>query len=113
MTVLTNDIKKLIAFRLKKETFVRVVSTMYFIGSFPLYGSLMYYGLGTINDLYFSLFLIIPALIGQQVGSRIRHKISENMFRIFVLIILYMKLPYLILSNQILTNLRLSGLIIR
>ena len=79
----------LVALKLKKETFVRVVSTMYFIGSFPLYGSLMYYGLGTINDLYFSLFLIIPALIGQQVGSRIRHKISENMFRIFVLIILF------------------------
>ena len=74
---------------LKKETFIRVVSTMYFIGSFPLYGSLMYYGLGTINDLYFSLLLIIPALIGQQVGSRIRNKISENIFRNFVLIILF------------------------
>ena len=70
----------LVALRLKKETFVRVVSTMYFIGSFPLYGSLMYYGLGTINDLYFSLLLIIPALIGQKVGSIIRHKIPENMF---------------------------------
>ena len=79
----------LVALKLKKETFVRVVSTMYFIGSFPLYGSLMYYGLGTINDLYFSLFLIIPALIGQQIGSRIRHKISENVFRIFVIIILF------------------------
>ena len=79
----------LVALKLKKETFIRVVSTMYFIGSFPLYGSLMYYGLGTINDLYFSLFLIIPALIGQKVGSRIRNKISENIFRTFVLIILF------------------------
>ena len=62
---------------------------MYFIGSFPLYGSLMYYGLGTINDLYFSLFLIIPALIGQQLGSRIRYKISENVFRNFIIIVLF------------------------
>ena len=67
----------------------RTVSTMYFIGSFPLYGSLMYYGLVTINDLYFSLFLIIPALIGQQFGSRIRHKISEKIFRNFIIIVLF------------------------
>ncbi len=79
----------LVALNLKKETFVRVVSTMYFIGSFPLYGSLMYYGIGTVNDLYFSILLIIPALIGQQVGARIRYSISEDKFRIFVLIILF------------------------
>ena len=40
----------LVALNLKKETFVRVVSTMYFIGSFPLYGSLMYYGIGTVKN---------------------------------------------------------------
>ena len=62
---------------------------MYFLGSFPLYGSLMYYGIGTVNDLYFSILLIIPALIGQQVGARIRYSISEDKFRIFVLIILF------------------------
>ena len=37
----------LVAVDLPKEKFVRTVSTMYFIGSFPLYGSLIYYGFAT------------------------------------------------------------------
>ncbi|MDC1296366.1 sulfite exporter TauE/SafE family protein, partial [Pseudomonadota bacterium] len=40
----------LVAVDLPKEKFVRTVSTMYFIGSFPLYGSLIYYGFATKED---------------------------------------------------------------
>ncbi|MDC3072223.1 sulfite exporter TauE/SafE family protein [bacterium] len=78
----------LVAVDLPKEKFVRTVSTMYFIGSFPLYGSLIYYGFATKQDLIMSLLLIIPALIAQQIGTRIRDKINQKQFRNCILITL-------------------------
>ncbi|MDB2700552.1 sulfite exporter TauE/SafE family protein [Alphaproteobacteria bacterium] len=78
----------LVAVDLPKEKFVRTVSTMYFIGSFPLYGSLIYYGFATKEDLIFSLILIIPAFIAQQVGTKIREKFNQKQFRICILITL-------------------------
>ena len=78
----------LVAADLPKEKFVRTVSTIYFIGSFPLYGSLIYYGFATKQDLMMSLFLIIPAFISQQIGSKIRNKINQKQFRICILVTL-------------------------
>ncbi|MDB2584129.1 sulfite exporter TauE/SafE family protein [Alphaproteobacteria bacterium] len=75
----------LVAVDLPKEKFVRTVSTMYFIGSFPLYGSLIYYGFATKEDLIFSLILIIPAFISQQIGTKIRDRINHKQFRNLVL----------------------------
>ena len=75
----------LVAVDLPKEKFVRTVSTMYFIGSFPLYGSLIYYGFATKEDLIFSLILIIPAFMSQQIGAKIRDKINHKQFRNLVL----------------------------
>ena len=68
----------IVAVDLPKEKFVRTVSTMYFIGSFPLYGSLIYYGFATKEDLFFSILLIVPAFLGQQIGTRIRDKSIKN-----------------------------------
>ena len=78
----------LVAADLPKEKFVRTVSTMYFIGSFPLYGSLIYYGFATSLDLIVSLVLIIPAYIAQQLGTKIRDKINQKQFRMSILITL-------------------------
>ena len=78
----------IVAVDLPKEKFVRTVSTMYFIGSFPLYGSLIYYGFATKEDLFFSILLIFPAFLGQQIGTRIRDKINQKQFRISILITL-------------------------
>ena len=78
----------LVAADLPKEKFVRTVSTMYFIGSFPLYGSLIYYGFATSIDLIVSLILIIPAYIAQQLGTKIRDKINQKQFRMCILITL-------------------------
>ena len=78
----------LVAADLPKEKFVRTVSTMYFIGSFPLYGSLIYYGFATSVDLIVSLILIIPAYIAQQLGTKIRDKINQKQFRMCILITL-------------------------
>ena len=78
----------LVAVDLPKEKFVRTVSTMYFIGSFPLYGSLIYYGFAKKEDLILSVLLIIPALITQQFGTKIRDKINQKQFRTCILVTL-------------------------
>ena len=78
----------LVAVDLPKEKFVRTVSTMYFIGSFPLYGSLIYYGFATKKDLIMSLLLIIPALLAQQIGTKIRDKINQKQFKNCILVTL-------------------------
>ena len=78
----------LVASDLPKEKFVRTVSTMYFIGSFPLYGSLIYYGFATKEDILMSIFLIIPAFVSQQIGTRIRDKINQKQFRMCILVTL-------------------------
>jgi hypothetical protein len=75
----------LVAADLPKEKFVRTVSTMYFIGSFPLYGSLIYYGFATTADLIVSVCLLLPAFISQQIGTKIRDKINQKQFRICIL----------------------------
>ena len=78
----------LVASDLPKEKFVRTVSTMYFVGSFPLYGSLIFYGFATKEDIFMSIFLIIPAFISQQIGTRIRDKINQKQFRTCILVTL-------------------------
>ena len=78
----------LVASDLPKEKFVRTVSVMYFIGSFPLYGSLIYYGFATKQDIIMSVFLILPAFISQQIGTRIRDKINQKQFKICILVTL-------------------------
>ena len=78
----------LVASDLPKEKFVRTVSTMYFVGSFPLYGSLIYYGFATKEDIFMSIFLIVPAFISQQIGTRIRDKINQKQFRTCILVTL-------------------------
>ena len=78
----------LVASDLPKEKFVRTVSVMYFVGSFPLYGSLIYYGFATKQDIIMSVFLILPAFISQQIGTRIRDKINQKQFRICILVTL-------------------------
>ena len=75
----------LVAADLPKEKFIRTVSTMYFVGSFPLYGSLIYYGFATKLDLMVSVALIIPAFIAQQLGTKIRDKINQKQFRVCIL----------------------------
>ena len=78
----------LVCVNLEKEFFIRTIATMYFIGSLILYPFFIYNGLGTIYDLLVSALLIIPALFGQFLGSKIRHKISNKVFRKFTFLIL-------------------------
>ena len=78
----------LISTNLEKEFFIRTTATMYFFASIPLYSSMLFHGLGNYHDLMVSLILVIPAIIGQFFGSKVRKKLSNEIFQKLVLIIL-------------------------
>ena len=78
----------LVSLNLEKEYFIRTTATMYFLASIPLYTSLIYHGLGTFYDLFISFMITIPALLGQYLGTKIRMRLSNEIFRKIILIIL-------------------------
>ena len=78
----------LISIELEKEYFIRIISTIYFIGGFTLYSSLLYHGIGSLDDLYLRLFLVLPTVIAQNIGTKIRRHLSNEIFRNSILIIL-------------------------
>ena len=78
----------LVSLNLEKEYFIRTTATMYFLASIPLYTSLIYHGLGAFYDLFISLMITAPALLGQYLGAKIRIRLSNEIFRKIILIIL-------------------------
>ena len=91
----------LISINLDKEFFIRTTATMYFFASIPLYSSMVYHGLGNYYDLIMSLILVIPAIVGQFFGSKVRTKLSNEIFQKLVLIILIIIGFTLLIKNLI------------
>ena len=89
----------LVSVDLEKEFFIRTIATMYFIGSIILYPFFIYNGLGTMFDLLISSLLMIPALIGQYLGTKVRYKISNEIFRRITFLILFIIGVSLLLKN--------------
>ena len=91
----------LISINLDKEFFIRTTATMYFFASIPLYTSMVYHGLGNYYDLIMSLTLVIPAIIGQFFGTKVRKKLSNEIFQKIILIILIIIGFTLLIKNLI------------
>ena len=91
----------LISINLDKEFFIRTTATMYFFASIPLYTSMVYHGLGNYYDLIMSLTLVIPAIVGQFFGSKVRKKLSNEIFQKIILIILIIIGFSLLIKNLI------------
>ena len=91
----------LISINLDKEFFIRTTATMYFFASIPLYSSMIYHGLGNYYDLIMSLVLVVPAIVGQFFGSKVRKKLSNEIFQKLVLIILIIIGFTLLIKNLI------------
>ena len=78
----------LVSLNLAKENFIRTTATMYFLASIPLYSSLIFHGLGNFYDLLVSLIITAPALLGQYLGTKIRMRLSNELFRKTILVML-------------------------
>ena len=72
--------------QLEKDMFVRVLGTFLFLGSCVLFTGYWQVGIITREISFYSLLLIVPALLGFSIGERIRHRLSGERFRKWVLI---------------------------
>lgn len=79
----------LLALRIPKDEFVSALALMYFLGSFPLYGSLAFGGVLTFDVAVISGFgaIIIGGMI--LIGQRIRDRLDEERYRKLVLGLLF------------------------
>ena len=71
----------LVSINLEKEVLIRTMATMYFIGSIFIFPIWIYNGLGTLSDLIWSGLLLLPAILGQKIGTSIRSRISNESFK--------------------------------
>ena len=78
----------LVSTNLEKDILIRTIATMYFLGSLIIFPLWFYNGLGTLQDIIWSVLLVMPAILGQKIGTIIRGKISNELFKKIILYIL-------------------------
>lgn len=79
----------LLALRIPKDEFVSALALMYFLGSFPLYGSLAFANVLTLEVAIVSAIgaVIIGAMI--LIGQKIRDRLNEERYRHLILVLLF------------------------
>ena len=89
----------LVSTNLEKEALIRTMATMYFIGSIFIFPIWIYNGLGTFSDLIWSSLLLLPAILGQKIGTSIRSRISNENFKKIILYTLMIIGTSLLIKN--------------
>ena len=89
----------LVSTNLEKEALIRTMATMYFIGSIFIFPIWIYNGLGTFSDLIWSSLLLLPAILGQKIGTSIRSRISNESFKKIILYTLMIIGTSLLIKN--------------
>ena len=82
-----NYLFSFIKFR-KREFYKNDSDNVFFSFNTIVLSSLIYHGLGNFYDLLISFVITIPALLGQYFGTKIRMKLSNEIFRKSILSIL-------------------------
>ena len=78
----------LVSLNLKKEFFSELVSLSVFSTLLPLYAIFFIYQKVTVHDFFVSALFIIPAILFQLLGFKIRRIIPQAVFKNIVLVIL-------------------------
>lgn len=89
----------LVSTNLEKDILIRTIATMYFLGSLIIFPLWFYNGLSTLQDIIWSVLLVLPAIIGQKIGTMIRGKISNELFKKIILYILMLIGLTLLIKN--------------
>ena len=89
----------LVSTNLEKDALIRTIATMYFLGSLIIFPLWFYNGLGILQDIIWSILLVLPAITGQKIGSMIRSKISNELFKKIILYILMLIGLSLLIKN--------------
>ena len=75
----------LVALKLPRETFVAAVGLAFFVGSIPLYGLLVSFGIYGWGEAMASTVALLPVLLGVKLGERLRRRVPQELFRRLVL----------------------------
>ncbi|WP_157991518.1 sulfite exporter TauE/SafE family protein [Caldimonas tepidiphila] len=81
-------ISYLSALRLPRESFVRHISVIYLAGALALYGAMAAQGRVGWHELSMSTLALLPMGVGLAIGQRLRHRLSEALFRRAILLFL-------------------------
>ena len=71
----------LMALRLSREEFVGSISIIYFLGSLPMYGAMLWWGRFGWEEVGWSCWAMVPVYLGMALGRRVRGHVSEQLFR--------------------------------
>jgi hypothetical protein len=79
----------LVMLRLPKETFIRTIGLIWFVGSIPLIAAYVDNGILTVDVAPLSLLACVPGFAGMWVGQKIRGRIDQETFRKALLVTLF------------------------
>lgn len=71
----------LVALRLKREEFIGSISVIYLFASVPMYAAMLWVGRFGTQEVLLSLLALVPMFLGLKIGTAIRHRLSEELFR--------------------------------
>jgi uncharacterized membrane protein YfcA len=71
----------LMALRLSRDEFVGSISIIYFMGSLPMYGAMLWWGRFGWSEVGWSVLAMAPVYLGMMLGNRLRAHLSEQVFR--------------------------------
>lgn len=71
----------LMALRLKRDEFVGSISIVYLFGAVPLYAAMLAWGRFGWAEVGWSALALLPTYLGLRVGTAIRGRLSETVFR--------------------------------
>ena len=80
----------LLALRLEKEEFVATIAMLYVFGVGALYGNLFLEGVFSWSLVAVSALVTIPTLAGVWMGSRLRRRVPEQVFRRILVLVLFL-----------------------
>lgn len=71
----------LMALRLKREEFVGSISIIYFFGAVPMYAAMLWWDRFGWAEVGWSCLAVAPVYLGMTLGTRLRGRMSEQLFR--------------------------------
>lgn len=71
----------LMALRLKREEFVGSISIIYFFSGVPMYAAMLWWGRFGWTEVAWSCVAALPVYLGLVLGTRVRGRLSELVFR--------------------------------
>jgi uncharacterized membrane protein YfcA len=78
----------IVSLKLKKEEFSELISLTIFSCLIPIYSVFFIYQPVSVNDFLISLSLVIPAVLMQKFGFKIRTILSQDIFKKIILVVL-------------------------